>query len=159
MRPAAAARPSVLRVAILCATTVCATSACAASRAAGPRTAGEMAPLASVAGPPSAPSVAFATRSLIPRAALDIDPWLSLHEVVGRYWPQLLRPPQRLLAAPDPRGDVLGVYIDGNFAGGQESLRGIRAGAVRSLARLSQSEEHARFGRAHAGGGVIVTFR
>src|SRR5207237_932981 len=74
--------------------------------------------------------VTLATRSMIPLATLDVDPSLSLYDIVGRYWPQVLRPPQWETSPPDPRGDLVGVYIDGNFSGGQDALRGIRASAV-----------------------------
>jgi hypothetical protein len=139
---------AVLTTALLAAT------ACAAS---GP--AGGSARLESAAATRRIPPVVLATRSTIPLATLDIDPSLSLYDVVGRYWPQVLRPTIQETIAPDPRGDVVGVYIDGNFAGGQEALRGIRASAVSSLRRLTRSEEFVKWGRTHAGGAVVITFR
>lgn len=145
MRRAAAA---VLSLALSAAT------ACASSRPAG-----DVSRLESVAAARRAPPVVLATRSTIPLATLDLDPALSLYDVVGRFWPQVLHPPTLAVARPDPRGDIVGVYIDGNFSGGQESLRGIRASAVRSIQRLTRSEEFAKWGRSHEGGALIVSFR
>jgi hypothetical protein len=110
---------------------------------------------------PNAP-FALASRDLIPTRTLDLDPGLSLYDVVARYWPQVLRPQVMVPTAPstvDPRGDVVGIYIDQNFAGGQEQLRSIRASAVSAIRRLTPSEEYVRYGRSHAGGGLILTFR
>jgi hypothetical protein len=105
------------------------------------------------------PPVVLATRTMIPRATLDLDPSLSLYDVVNRFWPQVLRPQMGFTARPDPRGDVVGVYVDGNFSGGQESLRTLRASAVRSIQRLTRSEEFIKLGRSHDGGALLVTLR
>ena len=145
MRRAAAA---VLSLA-LSAATACATS----------RPAGDVSRLESVAAARRAPPVVLATRSTIPLATLDLDPSLSLYDVVGRYWPQVLRPPLWETSNPDPRGDVVGVFIDGTFSGGQEALRGIRASAVASIQRLTRSEEYVKYGKSHPGGAVLVSFR
>jgi hypothetical protein len=146
MRRVAAA---VLSTALLVAT------ACASSGSAG----GGGSRLESAASPRHVAPVVLATRSMIPRATLDIDPSLSLYDVVGRYWPQVLRPSMQETFAPDPRGDIVGVYIDGNFAGGQEALRGIRASAVASIRRLTRSEEYVKWGKSHAGGALDISFR
>ena len=147
MRRAAALLPTVLCAALA--------TACATSRP----NAGGVARLESTPVRRAAPPVVLATRSLIPQATLNIDPSLSLHEVVGRYWPQVLRPPAWGAAAPDARGDVVGVYVDGNFSGGQDALRSIRASAVASLQRLTRSEEFTKWGMSHPGGAIIVTLR
>ena len=136
-------------------------TACATAASTGRATAGSASPLQSSAVVPRAP-LALATRDMIPRRTLDMDPGLSLYDVVGRYWPQVLRPQSAspgLRLTTDPRGDIVGVYVDDTFAGGQEQLRSIRSSAVSSIRRLTTSEEFIRYGRSHAGGALVITFR
>ena len=150
MRRAAAA---VLPIAL------CAATACATARTGADETRLEGTALA------GRPSPVLATRTLIPMRTLDLDPGLSLYDVVSRYWPYVLRPnvpvagPVPRPVAGDPRGDIVGVYVGENFSGGQEQLRSIRSSAVSSIRRLSQSEEYIRFGRSHPGGALVITFR
>ncbi len=148
-------RAAALLSTVLCAATACATSHAGTGNVAGSG-GGRME--SSVTARP-VPPVVLATRSMIPMATLDIDPSLSLYDVVSRYWPQTLRPALFQTSSPDPRGDVVGVYIGGNFAGGPDALRSIRASAVQSLQRLTRSEEYVKWGIGHPGGAILVTFR
>ena len=148
MRRAAALLPTVLCAALA---TACATSR---STAGGDAVGARLESRAARVSP-----VVLATRSVIPQETLNIDPSLSLLDVVGRYWPQVLRPPAWGMAQLDPRGDVVGVYVNGNFSGGQDALRSIRASAVSSLRRLTRSEEFAKWGMSHPGGAIVVTLR
>ena len=145
MRRAAALLPTVLCAALA--------TACATSR---PTAGGGVARLEARAG--RAPSPVLVSRTTIPRETLDIDPSLSLLDVVGRYWPQVLRP-LALGTPPDPRGDVVGVFVNGNFTGGQDALRSIRASAVSSIQRMSRADEFTKWGMSHPGGALIITLR
>ena len=146
MRRAAALLPTVL-----CAARA---TACATSRP----TAGGGTRLESSRAARVSP-VVLASRSMIPQETLDIDPSLSMLDVVGRYWPQVLRPLAMATTPPDPRGDVVGVFVNGNFSGGQDALRSIRASAVASIRRLSRTEEYAKWGMSHPGGALVITLR
>jgi hypothetical protein len=151
--------PFLAGVAALCLATACASAPrAAASRAhvAGGATAAGV-NMDSVFAEPG-PS-ALATRQAIPTRTLDLEPGASLHDVVRRYWPQVLRPATGLRSGADAFGDVVGIYINGAFAGGQEQLRGIRAGTVASVRRFSPAEESMRWGRTHSGGALLVTLR
>ena len=143
------------RVAAVLPFVVCAATACATAPAL------ERPGLAEHRIIPNAP-YALASRTLIPTRTLDLDPGLSLYDVVARYWPTVLRPLTPVPTTPssiDPRGDVVGIYVGENFAGGQEQLRSIRSSAVASIRRLTATEEYVRFGRSHQGGGLVITFR
>ena len=66
-----------------------------------------------------------------------------------RLWP----------AAPLPPWDRFGVYdTKGTFLGGPDYLAGMTTGDVLQLRRLTDTEEHAAFGRRHPAGAVVVTW-
>jgi hypothetical protein len=89
------------------------------------------------------------------------DRHLTLYELVRRTWPTVLRPPVRTLSSYGgiTSRDVVGVYADGMLIGGLETLQTIYASNVIQVRRLSRSEEFARFGRAHPGGGLVLQWR
>lgn len=102
--------------------------------------------------------------SVIGTDRLVLEPDRPVFDVVARTWPRMFRPEPRSaarLGAPpgDSRGDVIGVYSQGTFIGGQEVLRTMLAREVLAVYRLSLSEEFARYGRAHDGGAVEIIWR
>jgi hypothetical protein len=135
-----------------CAATACATAGTGSARLQG----AEGSVLA------SRQPIALATRTLIPTRTLDLDPGLNLYDVVSRYWPQVLRPVAPIpgsVQSMDPRGDIVGVYVDDMFTGGQEQLKTIRSSAVSSIRRLTPGEEYIKWGRSHPGGALLLTLR
>lgn len=90
---------------------------------------------------------------------LRAEPSQPVYDLVLRRWPNLLRPPVIGAAGGrDARGDVIGVYAATHWLGGQDALRSINAVHVQSIRRLTPSEEFARFGRAHDGGGLEIVW-
>jgi len=89
--------------------------------------------------------------------ALTRDPARSLLDVMAAYWPTQMRGDPR---APQFGGDQgIGAYVNGNYMGGWDFLRTVRAGELVRVQRLTQSEEYLRFGRNHPAGAVVLTFR
>ena len=82
----------------------------------------------------------------------------SLYDIVVRTWPAMLRPPRTSNVVPRGPNDVVGVYADGAFIGGVETLRSVFARDVVQMRRLSQAEEFHRFGHAHPGGGLVIAW-
>jgi hypothetical protein len=90
-------------------------------------------------------------------AVLSQDPSRSLLDILASYWPTTMR--------GDPRAQQLGgdsgvgVYVNGNYMGGWDFLRTVRAGEVTRVQRLTTAEEYLRYGRSSVNGGVVLTFR
>ena len=60
------------------------------------------------------------------------------------------------MSANPTTDDQIGVYINGTYAGGVESLRQLFARDVYSVRRLSASETAVRYGRRHLNGVLEV---
>jgi hypothetical protein len=102
-------------------------------------------------------SVGDVSQRQIQGAVLSQDPARSLVDVLAAYWPTAMRGDARAVQIGGERG--VGVYVNGNYMGGWDYLRTVRAGEVMRVQRLTASEEYLRFGRASTNGGVVLTFR
>lgn len=94
---------------------------------------------------------------LIQGEALSRDPARSLLDVMAAYWPTSMRGDMRGSQYGGDGG--IGAYVNGNYMGGWDFLRTVRSGELVRVQRLTQSEEYLAFGRTHANGGVVLTFR
>lgn len=59
----------------------------------------------------------------------------------------------------EPGREVIGVYIDGAYAGGADVLSGIPAHTVAAVHRISSGNTLGYFGRFHPGGALYVALR
>ena len=89
--------------------------------------------------------------------ALTRDPARSLLDVMAAYWPTQMRGDPRAVQFGGDQG--IGAYVNGNYMGGWDFLRTVRAGEVVRVQRLTQSEEYLRYGRTHPAGAVVLTLR
>ena len=89
--------------------------------------------------------------------ALSRDPARSLMDVMAAYWPTQMRGDPRAAQLGGDQG--IGAYVNGNYMGGWDFLRTVRAGELVRVQRLTQSEEFLKFGRTHPNGAVELTFR
>ena len=89
--------------------------------------------------------------------ALSRDPSRALLDVMASYWPTQMRGDPRAQQLGGDQG--IGAYVNGSYMGGWDFLRTVRAGELVRVQRLTQSEEYLRFGRTHANGAVVLTFR
>jgi mRNA-degrading endonuclease toxin of MazEF toxin-antitoxin module len=89
--------------------------------------------------------------------ALARDPSRSLMDVMASYWPNAMRGDPHARQIGGEQG--IGAYVNGNYMGGWDFLRTVRAGEVLRVQRLTQSEEFLQYGRTHANGAVVLTFR
>lgn len=89
--------------------------------------------------------------------ALSRDPSRSLMDVMASYWPTTMRGDP--LARQIGGDNGIGAYANGNYMGGWDFLRTVRASEVTRVQRLTQSEEYLQFGRSHPNGAVMLTFR
>src|SRR5687768_14571144 len=89
--------------------------------------------------------------------ALSRDPARSLMDVMAAYWPTQMRGDPRATQIGGEQG--IGAYVNGNYMGGWDFLRTVRAGELVRVQRLTQSEEFLKFGRTHPSGAVELTFR
>jgi hypothetical protein len=89
--------------------------------------------------------------------ALTRDPGRSLMDVMASYWPSSMRGDPFARQFGGEQG--IGAYVNGNYMGGWDFLRTVRAGEVVRVQRLTQSEEYLQFGRSHPNGGVVLIFR
>ncbi|MGZ8377039.1 MAG: hypothetical protein ACXW0Z_07320 [Gemmatirosa sp.] len=89
--------------------------------------------------------------------ALTRDPSRSLMDVMASYWPTSMRGDPFARQIGGDQG--IGAYVNGNYMGGWDFLRTVRAGELVRVQRLTQSEEYLKFGRTHPNGAVELTFR
>jgi hypothetical protein len=83
-----------------------------------------------------------------------------MYEVVERRWPALIRGALPLTAAERAQTrDRFGVYANGVFLGGPETLRTFAADHVEHAERVGRAYEQMRVGRRHPAGGVVLTLR
>jgi hypothetical protein len=82
----------------------------------------------------------------------------TVYDLIERRWPTVLRP-MTPNARSGPRGDVVGVYANGVFIGGVETLQTVYARDLLAVHRLSASEEFMKYGHSHPGGGVVLVWR
>lgn len=85
----------------------------------------------------------------------------TAHELIGALRPQWLRsrPPNSFSGARNASGGASNevvVYVDNVRLGGAESLRGVRAEAVRSAAMVNAMNATQRWGTGHAAGAIVV---
>ncbi len=81
----------------------------------------------------------------------------STYDLVARTRPAFLRARTPLIRPLGLGEEMIGVYIDGHFAGGAEALRDISSDYVYSVRRISVADAGIRYGRNFRDGAIEVT--
>lgn len=89
---------------------------------------------------------------------LGMSPGDNLYDALVRWNVAYVRPRGVSLNA-SPNQEPIGIYINGGYNGGVESLRSLPIGQVLSVRRMTASEASVRFGRRHSSGALLVTLR
>jgi hypothetical protein len=88
---------------------------------------------------------------------LGMSPGDNLYDALVRWNVAYVRPRGVSLYASSQ--EPIGIYVNGGYSGGVESLRSLPLGHVLSVRRMTASEASVRFGRKHSSGALLVTLR